>query len=168
MYAARVQDQEAKGLSLAGLTFRQRYIEFCRQGGIKPNSMLMRLFPDKQGISVMRIDTSMNYVGPKGFYPILQALRGNAGLEYLNLSHNNLENDEVVELVNVLLTDSGASLVFLDLSNNPVSLVGGAALLRLAQSNPLLSTIRVKGTLIPQQVCRTIQEACDANTARAQ
>ncbi|KAG8341118.1 hypothetical protein TRVL_08054 [Trypanosoma vivax] len=144
---------------------RQQYVTCCRQAGIKPNSMVVRFLPDKPGAVVSRIDTSVNYVGPKGFRPLLQIIGGGIGLEYLNLSHNNLENDEIVDLVNVLTTESGSSLRFLDLSNNPISLAGGMALLRLVQTRPSLSTVRLKGTLIPQQVCRNIQDACDANGA---
>ncbi|SCU72025.1 Flagellar Member 4 [Trypanosoma equiperdum] len=161
----RTHENEVDGQLMNSVGLRQQYVIFCRRACVKPNSMLMRLFPDKPGAFVSRIDTSVNYVGPKGFLPIMQVLRLNGGLEYLNLSHNNLENDEVVELVQVLLTECGASLCFLDLSNNPISLVGGAALLRLTQMRPLLLTVHVKGTLIPQQLCRSIQEACEANAA---
>ncbi|RNC31350.1 hypothetical protein TcCL_Unassigned06126, partial [Trypanosoma cruzi] len=74
-----------------------KYMLLCRQAGIKPNSMLLRALPDTQGVSVSRVDTSGNYIGPKGLMPLLQVLRDNTGLKYLNLSHNNLENDEVIE-----------------------------------------------------------------------
>lgn len=156
------QAPEWEAISNIAMGMRQQYAALCRQVGIKPNSMLLRALPDTHGVSVSRIDTSINYIGPKGLAPLLQVLRGNIGLEYLNLSHNNLENDEVIDLVNVLMTESGASLRFLDLSNNPVSLAGGAALLRLAQARPSLQSIRLKGTLVPQQLSRSINEVCSS------
>ncbi|ORC86682.1 uncharacterized protein TM35_000261340 [Trypanosoma theileri] len=159
------QDSQWECISNITTGMSQQYAALCRQAGIRPNSMLLRLLPDTHGASVSRIDTSVNYIGPKGLLPLLQVLRGNVGLEYLNLSHNNLENDEVIDLVNVLMTDSGASLRYLDLSNNPVSLAGGAALLRLVQTRPLLVTVGLKGTLVPRQLARSIQEACEANSA---
>ncbi|PWV03559.1 Flagellar Member 4 [Trypanosoma cruzi] len=144
-----------------------KYMLLCRQAGIKPNSMLLRALPDTQGVSVSRVDTSGNYIGPKGLMPLLQVLRDNTGLKYLNLSHNNLENDEVIELVSFLMNPSGASLQSLDLSDNPVSLAGGAAILRLAQARPSLLSVRLRGTLVPQPVIHSIEEVCDSNRASA-
>ncbi|AAZ11031.1 hypothetical protein, conserved [Trypanosoma brucei brucei TREU927] len=159
----RGQEEELDAVEMNLLGLRQQYVAYCRRACVKPNSVLMRYFPDKPGIFVSRVDTSMNYIGPKGILPVVQVLRLNSGLEYLNLSHNNMENNEVVELVQVLLTECGASLGHLDLSNNPISTVGGAALLRLVQMRPHLLTVRVEGTLIPQKMCKSIQQVCEAN-----
>ncbi|EKF38155.1 hypothetical protein MOQ_001640 [Trypanosoma cruzi marinkellei] len=158
---------ECEKLSNNQIGMSQKYVLLCRQAGIKPNSMLMRALPDIQGVSVSRIDTSGNYIGPKGLMPLLQVLRENIGLKYLNLSHNNLENDEVIELVSFLMTSSGASLQSLDLSDNPVSLAGGAAILRLVQARPSLLSVRLRGTLVPQPVIYSIEEVCGSNRSSA-
>ncbi|KAH8617599.1 hypothetical protein ERJ75_000357500 [Trypanosoma vivax] len=146
-------------------SIRQRYVAYCREVGIKPNSMVVRILPDTPGVFVSRVDTSVNYVGPKGFRPLLYSIRGNIGLEYLDLSHNNLENGEVAELVSVLVTECGAALHYVNLSNNPISLPGGAQLLRLVQLQPSVCTLRVEDTLIPLRMRQSIQEVCDINKA---
>lgn len=53
------------------------------------------------------------------------------GLRTLNLRDNNLENAEVRALVAVLLATEEDTLTMLDLSNNPISLAGGSALMDL-------------------------------------
>ncbi|RNF23651.1 uncharacterized protein Tco025E_02751 [Trypanosoma conorhini] len=161
------EDAEWEKVSNANMGLSQKYAWLCRQAGIKPNSVLLRALPEERGASVSRIDSSVNYIGPRGIMPLLKVLQSNVGLEYLNLSRNNLENDEVIELVKLLMTESGAALQFLDLSNNPISLAGGAALLRLVQARPALHSVRLRGTLVPQQVSRSIQEVCDSNHSGA-
>lgn len=70
--------------------------------------VLLCVLTDTHGVSVGRIDASVNHIGSRGLEPLLQVLGGNIGLEYFNVSHNALGNNEGTDLVHVLMTESGA------------------------------------------------------------
>jgi hypothetical protein len=143
------------------------YKQFCLNFGIKPNSGLLKSLPSVVGDFATTINLDLNYIGVKGVQPLLQILKRNRGLKLLNLKDNNLENNEVRALVNVLLTDSGNSLTHLDLSNNPISLAGGSAIMDLVTHKKTLTTVVLRGTLIQPKVVEKIVEAAEANRRRA-
>eukprot|EP00668_Euglena_longa_P016273 GGOE01020507.1.p4 GENE.GGOE01020507.1~~GGOE01020507.1.p4 ORF type:complete len:114 (-),score=47.64 GGOE01020507.1:130-471(-) len=109
-----------------------------------------------------------NYIGVKGMQPLLAILRVNRGLRTLNLRDNNLENAEVKELVQVLLAMEEDTLTTLDLSNNPISLAGGSALMDLVAKRCRLTEVKLMGTLIQPKVREKIQELASRNQSRQQ
>ena len=136
----------------------EMYRANCLECGIKPNSGLLKLLPKEAGKMVEEINLDLNYIGIKGIQPLLHILKMNKGLKYLNLKDNNLENNEVKSLCTLLSGDAGSQLRVLDLSNNPVSLGGGNALLDLALQQKSLESIILKGTLIQAKVIDKIQD----------
>lgn len=135
------------------------YRNHCSQSGIKPNSGLLKMLPKTVGENITKINLDLNYIGVKGFQPLLQILKVNRGLTFLNLKDNNLENNEVRALVTVLCTESGDLLRHLDLSNNPISLAGGTALLDLIEKQRNLSSVVVSGTLIQPKIVEKLNDA---------
>lgn len=143
------------------------YQQACKGLGLRPNSVLLRTFPSSSGARLERIDMSSNYVGAKGLLPLFYVMEANgSGLVHLNLSSNNLENAEVLELLEVLCGDAGENLSFLDLSYNPISQSGGQAILRLTKARPQLVSIQLKGTLIPPRLLQSIVENVEENAFR--
>lgn len=132
----------------------------CGACSIRPNSQLLSVFPSSKGAWLPQLDLSINYVGSKGLRPVLSVLERNGShLEMLNLSNNNLENEEVLELVSLLeKSEAGARLTVLDMSYNPISQTGGQALLRLRTSRKNITCIRVKGTLISPRLMQSIED----------
>ncbi|CUI12713.1 Hypothetical protein, putative [Bodo saltans] len=152
---------------LPEVSLLDEYKQYCLNFGIKPNSGLLKSLPSVVGDFATTINLDLNYIGVKGVQPLLQILRRNRGLRLLNLKDNNLENNEVRALVNVLLTDSGNTLTHLDLSNNPISLAGGSAIMDLVSQKKSLTTVVLRGTLIQPKVVEKIVEAAESNRRRA-
>eukprot|EP00744_Colponema_vietnamica_P008068 GILI01011535.1.p1 GENE.GILI01011535.1~~GILI01011535.1.p1 ORF type:complete len:673 (+),score=52.48 GILI01011535.1:156-2021(+) len=146
-------------LDLSNSSLLDIYKSYCSQFGIKPNSGMLKMLPTTLGENITKINLDLNYIGVKGFQPLLQILKVNRGLTFLNLKDNNLENNEIRALVNVLCTDSGDLLRHLDISNNPVSMAGGTALLDLIDKQKALNTVIVSGTLIQPKIVEKISEA---------
>lgn len=143
------------------------YQHACKVLGLRPNSVLLRTFPSSNGARLERIDMSSNYVGAKGLLPLFYVIEANGNeLVHLNLSSNNLENAEVLELLEVLCGDAGENLSCLDLSYNPISQSGGQAILRLTKARPQLVSIQLKGTLIPPRLLQNIVENVEENAFR--
>jgi hypothetical protein len=162
----RMNPLPATGL-LPEVSLLDEYKQYCLNFGIKPNSGLLKSLPSVVGDFATTINLDLNYIGVKGVQPLLQILRRNRGLRLLNLKDNNLENNEVRALVNVLLTDSGNTLTHLDLSNNPISLAGGSAIMDLVSQKKSLTTVVLRGTLIQPKVVEKIVEAAESNRRRA-
>ena len=141
------------------------YKNCCAQFGIKPNSGLLKILPKTVGENITKINLDLNYIGVRGFQPLLQILKVNRGLTFLNLKDNNLENNEIRSLVSVLCTDCGDLLQHLDLSNNPISLAGGSAILDLIAKQKSLTTVIVNGTLIQPKIIDKIVETLASKKA---
>ena len=86
-------------------------------------------------------------------------------LQVLNLKDNNLENNEIKALVHVLMSSEDDSLQTLDLSNNPISLAGGSAIIDLVTRKPSVVEVRLIGTLIQPKILDKVQEAVAQNRA---
>lgn len=169
--AAEVARGARKRPHVPGLTNCQSlaevYQEACKALGLRPNSVLQRTFPTRSGDFLERIDLSINYVGAKGLQPLFYVMEENRShLQHLNLSSNNLENTEVLELLEVLCGEAGENLASLDLSYNPISQSGGQAIYRLSKARPNLTSVQLKGTLIPPRLLQSIVEVVEENAFR--
>lgn len=150
------------------LSLSELYRQHCQQQGIKPNSGVLRMLPKEQGAHVCELNLGLNYIGVKGIQPLLEVLRRNSGLRSLNLRDNNLENNEVRSLVQVLLSPAGGALTALDISNNPVSLAGGSAVVDLLSRQRQLTELRIDGTLIQPKILERIDEQLRQNRTLVQ
>lgn len=169
--AAEVARGARKRPVLEGLTRCQNlaevYAEACKALNLRPNSVLQRTFPTRRGEFIEKIDLSINYVGAKGLQPLFYVMEENRDhLMHLNLSSNNLENTEVLELLEVLCGEAGERLSSLDLSYNPISQSGGQAIYRLIKARPNLVNVQLKGTLIPPRLLQSIVENVEENSYR--
>eukprot|EP00756_Hemistasia_phaeocysticola_P018353 Hpha_TRINITY_DN15587_c1_g5::TRINITY_DN15587_c1_g5_i1::g.108457::m.108457 len=151
-----------------GSSLSEVYRHFCQELGIKPNSGVRRILPKEPGVHMTELNLGLNYIGVKGIAPLLEVLRRNKGLRVLNLRDNNLENAEVRSLVTVLLSAAGSNLTTLDLSNNPISLAGGSALVDLLTRQRRLTTLNMDGTLVQPKVLDRVEEQLKLNRSQAQ
>jgi hypothetical protein len=135
------------------------YKAYCSALAIKPNSGLLKTLPSEPGKHCSTINLDLNYIGVRGVRPLIEILKLNRGLTLLNLKDNNLENAEVRQIVNVLMGEPGNTITHLDLSNNPISLAGGSAIMDLVARQPSLRTVVLRGTLIQAKVVEKITEA---------
>eukprot|EP01006_Ploeotia_vitrea_P027426 TRINITY_DN60251_c0_g1_i1.p1 TRINITY_DN60251_c0_g1~~TRINITY_DN60251_c0_g1_i1.p1 ORF type:complete len:989 (+),score=104.14 TRINITY_DN60251_c0_g1_i1:84-3050(+) len=140
------------------------YRYHCTKNKIKPNSGLLKMLPKEEGVYISEINMDYNYIGVKGLQPLLEILKLNRNLKVLNLKDNNLENNEIKALVNVLIA-SEDTLQTLDLSNNPISLHGGSALIELITKKRNVTEVRLDGTLIQQKIIAKISELVAQNKA---
>jgi hypothetical protein len=146
-------------IDTTGKSHLEVYKAYCNALNIKPNSGLLKSLPHEVGKHCTAINLDLNYIGVRGVRPLIEILKLNRGLTLLNLKDNNLENAEVRQIVNVLMGDAGACIGYLDLSNNPISLAGGSAIMDLVARQPTLRTVVLKGTLIQAKVVEKIVEA---------
>eukprot|EP01012_Entosiphon_sulcatum_P032339 TRINITY_DN41142_c0_g1_i1.p1 TRINITY_DN41142_c0_g1~~TRINITY_DN41142_c0_g1_i1.p1 ORF type:complete len:956 (-),score=166.96 TRINITY_DN41142_c0_g1_i1:31-2898(-) len=146
-----------------GMSFRQIYSLTCEQLHCKKNSELLRTLPNQPGVftSLHELDLSTNFVGPKGLLPVLEVVKVSVALRVLSLRDNQLSNQSVQDIVDVCL--SHRSLTKLDVSQNPITLSAGRALLELAQRNPLLQSIVVDDTNVRQMLKQSIASQCRKN-----
>uniref|UniRef100_A0A7S1QIS6 Uncharacterized protein n=1 Tax=Neobodo designis TaxID=312471 RepID=A0A7S1QIS6_NEODS len=146
-----------------GKSHLEVYRAYCTTLNIKPNSGLLKSLPSEPGKHCSSINLDLNYIGVRGVRPLIEILKLNRGLTLLNLKDNNLENAEVRQIVSVLMGDAGRSITHLDLSNNPISLAGGSAIMDLVARQPTLRTVVLKGTLIQAKVVEKITDAAARN-----
>jgi len=144
------------------------YKYHCSKNMIKPNSGLLKVLPKTTGQYISEINMDYNYIGIKGIQPLLEILKINRHLRVLNLKDNNLENNEIKALVQVLMNTEDSTLTTLDLSNNPVSLAGGSALMELIQKKRSITECRLDGTLIQPKILEKIQDITRTNRAMQQ
>lgn len=163
-YTGDTIDAQSPAVGLAStMSLSEVYRHHCRDHGIKPNSGVLRMLPKDEGAHVRELNLGLNYIGVKGIQPLLEVLRQNSGLQKLNLRDNNLENNEIRSLVQVLLSRAGESLTALDISNNPVSLAGGSAIVDLLSRQRQLTDLEIQGTLIQPKILERIEDQLRQN-----
>lgn len=153
-----IESHECRSLSLLEI-----YKLACTRLAIKPNSGVVRMLPNQPGAFVSSINLDNNYIGVKGFAPLLQVLRLNKGLQFLNLRDNNLESAQIVQLCEVLSSEPGECICQINLSNNPITPGGATALCDLIARRPLLTSVVIKDTLIQGRPAEQIAELCLRN-----
>ena len=112
-----------------------------------PNSLLRAQLPDRPGVALgEELDLSRNYIGDKGFAPLLLVIQRSPSLQRLVLADNGLRNNAVRMLCAVAAAHP--SLHHIDLSDNYISEGAGAALLHLAEENSRITSIEMGNTRI--------------------
>lgn len=139
-------------------TVSEVYSRSCKHWNVAPNSQLLRQLSSTSLNSISKLDLSTNYIGVRGFRPLLSLLEFNGSkLISLSLCNNNLENEEVEELCDVLSGPPGKSLILLDLSYNPISQSGAMAIEKLMPNLPSLESLVLKGTLIGPRLIASLE-----------
>eukprot|EP00759_Apiculatamorpha_spiralis_P036141 PhF_6_TR36484/c0_g1_i3/m.53601 len=135
------------------------YKTHCSQLMCRTNSAVVSQLQLKSILTT--IDLSTNFVGCKGFRPILEVLKKTPTIECLNVRGNRLDNDAVIELVEICKDHIG--ITTLDLSSNPISYLGGKALLELAEHNKRMIAINLEDTDVYDSLVKRIQQVIMAN-----
>eukprot|EP01006_Ploeotia_vitrea_P031037 TRINITY_DN63362_c0_g1_i1.p1 TRINITY_DN63362_c0_g1~~TRINITY_DN63362_c0_g1_i1.p1 ORF type:complete len:938 (+),score=61.09 TRINITY_DN63362_c0_g1_i1:28-2841(+) len=147
----------------AGLSIKEIYTRKCEEFGCKKNSQLMKTLPQivNQFDTLEELDLGINFVGPRGLLPVLEVVKASTALKILTLRDNQLTNQSVQDVVDFVITHR--SLTKLDVSNNPITLGAGKALLELAQANPRVKYIAIDNTSIRPMLVRSVQNQCAKN-----
>eukprot|EP00758_Cryptobia_borreli_P009277 Tbor_TRINITY_DN5463_c1_g5::TRINITY_DN5463_c1_g5_i1::g.25059::m.25059 len=129
-------------------SLRELYTTSCDTATVRPNSTIVSLLPDKQGVALSGevLDLSRNYLGDKGIGPLLNVVQRSTHLKSLVLTENGLRNNAVRMICAVLAQHPG--ITSLDLSDNYISEGAGVALIRLIDQNPRLVEIKIDNTKI--------------------
>jgi hypothetical protein len=138
------------------------YKHQCVAMGIKPNSRLVR--NEAALLDQTKLDFSLNYIGSGGLQATTDAISQNRQLESLILAGNGLNNESVVFLCRAL--KDHPALKYLDLSNNPVSLPAGLALIELVRGNGVIREIKLQGTLVDEPVQGKIRRLLNINRSK--
>ena len=156
-----------KMAAYAGLSLQEIYSIKCDEIHCKKNSWLVKNLPMTPGDfeTLERLDLSNNFVGPKGLLPVLEIVKVCSSLTYFSLKDNQLTNQSTCDVCDVLAIHPG--IVNLDISNNPVTLSPGKALLELAQKNPRMRKIILDDTNIRPMLVRSITSQCAQNQENA-
>lgn len=144
-------------------SLQEVYARCCAEVGLRPNSAVLSLLPDKGGVeySGATLDLSRNYVGDKGVAPILATLQRMPTVRTLILSENGLRNHGVE-----LLCASAAQLTqleFIDVSDNFISEGAAVALEKLLTENRHIKDIAFENTKIPVEWRVRLLNALEAN-----
>jgi hypothetical protein len=141
----------------AGLSLRDIYAKKCEEMHCKRNSQFYLSLPSKPDLFEVpsSIDLSQNFVGPKGLVALMEVVRCCTGLTSLNLRDQQMSNESVFTICSVVARHP--TLIKLDLSNNPLTISGGAALIELTKNNPVLEEIVLDNTDIKGAMKTAIQ-----------
>lgn len=144
-------------------SLQELYLRSCAEMGLRPNSAVLSLLPDKGGadFTSATFDLSRNYVGDRGVAPILATLQRMPNVRAVVLSENGLRNKGVE-----LLCTSAAQmshLEFIDVSDNFISDGAAVALERLLRENRHIKDVAFENTKIPVEWRVKLLSALEAN-----
>ena len=142
--------------------FAEAYRTFCAEDGCRCNSAVMA-FLSKRGVNkpLDKLILNQNYVGPRGFRPVLRLIALCPTVEVIDLSGNGLDNDAVVALCALLDTHLGVTTLRLD--RNPFTMDGGKAIMRLVENNRRITLVTVTSTAIFEALADRIRMATEEN-----
>ena len=160
--ASRTEGADLANTSAASPTnYVTFYQQCCRECNCRPNSFIVRLLESQPSTPLTTLNLGANYIGPKGFTAVLKLIAQWQTLESINLCGNGLDSSCIIPLCEVLLSHMGVSS--LDLSNNPITLTGGKALMRLVETNRRIVHLSVVGTDIFETLSERLTMAADEN-----
>lgn len=150
-----------------GLSLREIYTKRCEELQCKPNSSICALLSDvpDEFHSLTFLDLSKNFVGPRGILPVLDIVECCQRLRTLDFRDQQLSR-EAVEVICARLR-CHPSVLRLNLSCNPVTLSGGAALLDLAKVNHIIQYITLEHTMVRPSMVIKIELQLEKNRAAA-
>jgi len=142
------------------------YREICQDFSVKPNSRFTQELTAQNGEGMKNvIDLSDNLVGPNGSLAVatFMAQQGQ-NVHTLNLSQNNLKAEHVSQVLTIL--DRHPSLTSLNLSDNPISSLGGKDILGFVRRNEKIIEMVVEGTRINPAQHRLIRECIESHSVQ--
>eukprot|EP01064_Diplonema_japonicum_P026131 TRINITY_DN3753_c3_g1_i1.p1 TRINITY_DN3753_c3_g1~~TRINITY_DN3753_c3_g1_i1.p1 ORF type:complete len:185 (+),score=33.94 TRINITY_DN3753_c3_g1_i1:30-557(+) len=144
-------------------SLREHYEEACSEQQVTPNSVLLNMFPEKVGRvwGSDTLDLSSNYVGDKGFIPVISVLHRSPQLQKIIVSDNGLRNRAVQALASALAQHPEVTAI--DLSDNYISLGAGDALEHLLKQNRRIIELNITNTKIDVDQRLRIKELLRAN-----
>ena len=144
--AGKAATHGAAGRGRAAKSLRETYEDSCREHAAHPNSVLLKLLPDRQGVGLASdtLDLSRNYVGDRGVMPVLAVCQRSTQLKRLVLVENGLRNAGVINLCAVLAKHPSVTAV--DLSSNYISQGAATALAQLLSENPRIVDLGIANT----------------------
>jgi hypothetical protein len=144
------------------------YVYYCRRCGCKPNSRLrtelQSAYEAAGDARVLKaIDISDNYVGPKGFQPVMLLLANLDSVERLDASNNMLTRESLESLVEVASRHRG--LREIALSRNAFHDSSADLLLHLLRTNWRITDLRVEGNDLTANTLAKFDEQLTKNRA---
>lgn len=128
------------------------YLKRCTMMGVKPNTAVDRLLIEARD-AITEIDLSKNYIGPNGLLALLDVVEQNPNIERLVLGNNGANNLVVERLCVIARSHPALKEVVLD--DNPISHLAGRMLLYTIQTNPKITKLSLRGTVLqPQMLAR--------------
>lgn len=128
------------------------YLRRCTMLGVKPNTAVDKLLIEARE-ALTEIDLSKNYIGPNGLLALLDVVEQNPNIERLILGNNGANNLVVERLCVIARAHPALREIVLD--DNPISHLAGRMLLYTIQTNPKITALSLKGTVLqPQMIAR--------------
>merc|ERR1719160_775589 len=152
-------------------TSEKEYKATCHKINAKPNSQISTMLHEEPRCfeNMVDIDLSGNFLGERGFLAILPVINANTIFTSLNFSQNGLRNEAVAHLVDMLLRDQHSNRQLkLNLSRNPISEAGIAALTELANKHPGVTEINLWRTGANRRKVALLNEILEAKRALMQ
>merc|ERR1711881_276348 len=146
---------------------RLRYLQICKQYGVKANSALLNELRDQ--IRPMDcLDLSRNYVGANAAKAVVALANEVSHIHAVSLSENYMTDEHIKGICDMLReriegTGENPTIVFLDLSHNPISAIGANHLIELAQIMPSLIKINLEHTSVPGLVATKLRGQLEHN-----
>ncbi|RNF16762.1 calpain-like cysteine peptidase [Trypanosoma conorhini] len=147
----------------AGLSLREIYEKKCVELHCRKNSAICHVLSDvpDEYKSLILIDLSKNFLGPKGILPLLEIVRCCRNIRTLDLREQQLDNEATDALC--LALRQHPSIVRINLSDNPLTMNAGASLLQLVRDNPVIEFMMLDGTGIRNSIIQAIQSQLEQN-----
>eukprot|EP00672_Neobodo_designis_P013536 CAMPEP_0174880888 /NCGR_PEP_ID=MMETSP1114-20130205/83985_1 /TAXON_ID=312471 /ORGANISM="Neobodo designis, Strain CCAP 1951/1" /LENGTH=679 /DNA_ID=CAMNT_0016116281 /DNA_START=60 /DNA_END=2095 /DNA_ORIENTATION=- len=147
-------------------TLEDLYVHYCRRCGCKANSQLRAHLCEAYAAANERrvlqaVDVSQNYVGPKGFQPVMMLVANLDSVERLDASNNMLQHEALEALAEVAVKHAGLREIYL--SHNDFHDSSAPLLLNMLQRNWRLTDLRVDGNDLTPHTLAKIEAQLQAN-----
>eukprot|EP00758_Cryptobia_borreli_P004041 Tbor_TRINITY_DN4144_c0_g1::TRINITY_DN4144_c0_g1_i1::g.26525::m.26525 len=148
-----------------GMTPRDVYVHLAKRQGCKSVGSVLKLLPNRLNgwCDVTSLDLSGTYVGARGAIVIFELCKLLSDLKHISLADNYLDNSSVWALAKMAMFHS--SLIYIDVSSNPISWTGGMSLLELVTRNNLIQSVIISDTLIKPKLAEYIDIQTRLNVA---
>jgi len=137
------------------------YRRRCEEQGCRINSAVAARLDAASYRPLVQLDLGNNYVGPKGVRPILDLLKTNPTVEFVDLSRNGLDNEAICLLADIARKHIG--ITSLNLSYNPFTQDAGKALFALVEDNDRIIDMNLNGTEVYHSLMQRIHLSVNHN-----
>ncbi|PWU96588.1 putative calpain-like cysteine peptidase [Trypanosoma cruzi] len=147
----------------AGLSLREIYEKKCVELHCRKNSAICQLLSDvpDEYQSLVFIDLSKNFLGPKGILPLLEIVRCCRNIRVFDLRAQQLDIVAIDALC--LALRQHPSILQINLSDNPLTMNAGVSLLQLVRENPVIEFMTLERTGIGNSIVQAIKCQLERN-----